>query len=178
MEYHAQAISQICKRQKISLTKQWLYVSVAEQEMYFYVDHVLATKYAISTAKKGISQIKNSKGTPLGLHVIAEKMGLGAPNGTVFIARKNTKKLFTEYVDWCNRAYVITRILRLRGLQPGFNLGGKVDTYDRYIYIHGVIDEDNIGRPQTGGCIGMLNADIMELFERIPVGTMILISEK
>jgi hypothetical protein len=33
------------------------------------------------------------------------------------------------------------RILWLAGLEPGFNRGGDVDTFRRYIYIHGVGEE-------------------------------------
>ncbi|MEK6550682.1 MAG: L,D-transpeptidase, partial [Pseudomonadota bacterium] len=72
--------------------------------------------------------------------------------------------------DW-----ILTRILWLCGLEPGRNRLGQVDTLQRYIYIHGCPDEDPMGIPGSRGCIKMRNRDIVELFDRVPAGTLVTI---
>jgi lipoprotein-anchoring transpeptidase ErfK/SrfK len=47
----------------------------------------------------------------------------------------------------------------------------------RYIYIHGTADSEPMGVPRSIGCIRMRNDDVMELFERVPVGTQVDISD-
>jgi lipoprotein-anchoring transpeptidase ErfK/SrfK len=70
---------------------------------------------------------------------------------------------------------ITTRILWLRGLEPGRNSGKRVDSFRRFIYIHGTPDEGLIGTPASHGCIRMKNADVLELFDRVEVGTPVLI---
>ncbi|MCK5091314.1 MAG: L,D-transpeptidase, partial [Gammaproteobacteria bacterium] len=43
----------------------------------------------------------------------------------------------------------------------------------RYIYIHGTAEEGRIGRPASQGCIRMRNADVIELFDLLDVGTLV-----
>ena len=45
----------------------------------------------------------------------------------------------------------------------------------RYIYIHGAPDTVPMGVPGSHGCIRMRNADVAELFDRVPVGTKVRI---
>ena len=47
---------------------------------------------------------------------------------------------------------ITTRILWLAGLEPGVNAGGAVDTYERYIYIHGTNHEHRLGAPASSEC--------------------------
>jgi lipoprotein-anchoring transpeptidase ErfK/SrfK len=47
----------------------------------------------------------------------------------------------------------------------------------RYIYIHGTPDDQPMGEPRSHGCIRMRNKDIVELFEFVPVGTVVEIRE-
>ena len=71
---------------------------------------------------------------------------------------------------------IVHRILWLEGLEPGFNRGGDVDTFRRYIYIHGFGDEMTLGRPQSCGCVHLSAADLMPLYDRLPVGTLVWIA--
>ena len=73
-------------------------------------------------------------------------------------------------------AWILTRILWLSGCEPGFNRLGSVDTMRRYIYIHGSPDTARMGAPGSIGCIRMHNADIVDLFERVPPRTTVLIA--
>jgi hypothetical protein len=175
--YYSEIIS-ACDTVGVGITFQCLYISVTEQRIYFYNEARLESIYEISTAIKGVNQIRDSEGTPLGLHKIADKIGEGVPWGTVFIERKSTGKIFTEYDDWETRSYVTSRILRLKGLQDGYNSGGNCDTYGRYIYIHGITNEKKIGTPGTRGCIGMRNGDVIELFSKIASDSVVLIGKK
>ena len=95
-----------------------------------------------------------------------------------FRARTPTGRHFSELGEEENRENLITtRILWLRGLEPGVNLGGEVDSHDRYIYIHGTNHEDRLGTPQSAGCILMRNLDVVELFEEVRTGDHVWIAE-
>jgi lipoprotein-anchoring transpeptidase ErfK/SrfK len=65
----------------------------------------------------------------------------------------------------------MTRILWLDGLERR-----NANTHDRYVYIHGTNHEDKIGMPASHGCVRMKNADLLELFERVKVGTPVEIA--
>ncbi len=135
--------------------------------------------YPVSTSRYGTGNENGSEKTPLGLHRIKDKIGGAMPVNTVYIGRVPQGTL-EECID--NRvelpADVITsRILWLEGMEPGRNKGGYVDSYGRYIYIHGTSDEEHIGTPTSIGCIRMLNADIVELYRLVEVGTEVTIVE-
>ena len=49
---------------------------------------------------------------------------------------------------------------------------GKVDTLYR---IHGTNEPDTIGHDVSAGCIRMINADVIDLYDRTPVGTKVLV---
>ena len=70
------------------------------------------------------------------------------------------------------------RILWLEGLEPRLNRGRTVDTFRRYVYIHGFGDETTLGRPTSRGCIHLAAADLMPLYERVSTGTLVWISER
>jgi hypothetical protein len=72
---------------------------------------------------------------------------------------------------------ITTRILWLRGLEPGTNAGGDVDTHSRYIYLHGTNHENRIGQPASAGCVLLRNLDIIELYEEVRVGDQVWIGQ-
>ena len=54
--------------------------------------------------------------------------------------------------------------------------GGKgIDTYDRYVYLHGTNHEENLGVPASSGCLQVSNEDAIELHDRIPVGSHLFV---
>jgi hypothetical protein len=115
-------------------------------------------------------------GTPTGLHAIAERIGAGQPAGMVFKARVPTGLHHSEVpVAEGGRNLITSRILWLRGLEPGVNSGGEVDSYKRYIYIHGTQHEDRIGERLSAGCILMRNADVIELYDDVRVNDLVWI---
>jgi lipoprotein-anchoring transpeptidase ErfK/SrfK len=62
-------------------------------------------------------------------------------------------------------------------MEPGHNLGGDVDSFRRFIYIHGTPDSEPMGAPASHGCIRMRNADIIRVFDQVPVGAAVTITE-
>ena len=96
---------------------------------------------------------------------------------TIFRSRANTgkvAKILTEPID-VEEDLVLTRILWLEGLEPGVNRGPGIDSKSRYIYIHGTNEEGLIGTPASHGCLRMKNDDVIDLFDRVPVGTEVWI---
>lgn len=153
-----------------------LLVRISTATMQFYRAGQLIKSYTISTSKRPPSNIKDSLGTPRGLHEIAERIGAGQPPGMVFKSRVPTGRDYHEFRDGGVHDNLITgRILWLRGLEAGVNLGGQVDTYERYVYLHGTNHEARIGEPLSSGCVLMRNLDIIELYEDVRGGDHVMI---
>jgi len=135
----------------------------------------VAMETRISTGRKGVGEINGSEQTPRGWHKVRAKIGAGEPENTVFVARRPTGEIFHPAMrnDYPGRDWILTRILWLSGLEPGRNRHGSVDTMRRFIYIHGCPDDDPMGVPGSRGCIKMRNRELIELFDRIPVGTRV-----
>jgi len=157
--------------------EKYMYVSIKHQHLYLIEKDSTIKKYPISTAKKGIGSKRNSFKTPPGLHTIKRKIGDNVPLGGVFESRiytgKSTPIITTK--QKAKRDYVTTRIMWLQGEENGLNRGRNVDSYNRYIYIHGTPEEGFIGEPASHGCIRMKNSDVIELYGLVEEGTPILI---
>ena len=135
--------------------------------------------YAVSTAAKGVGEDSGSYCTPRGRHIIRAKIGAGQPENSVFVGRRPTGEIYTPELgaQFPGRDWILTRILWLSGCEPGFNRLGKNDTMRRYIYIHGTPDLVKLGMPGSHGCVRMRNADVIELFDLVPAGTVVEIFE-
>ena len=155
-----------------------LIVYLASQTLHLLDDAgVLLREYPVSTAKLGAGERRGSFQTPRGRHVIRAKIGAGFPYGAALTGRRPTGEICTieHLAQQPERDWILSRILWLSGCQPGFNRLGDCDTMARYIYIHGTPDEEPMGVPLSHGCIRMRNADVIELFERVPIGAEVLI---
>jgi hypothetical protein len=157
--------------------EKYMYVSVKHQRLYLIKGDSTIRKYPISTAKNGIGSKQNSFKTPPGLHTIKRKIGKNIPFGGIFKSRVYNGKIAKIYTEKKNadKDYVTSRIMWLQGEEPGINRGRNIDSYNRYIYIHGTPEEGFIGQPASHGCIRMKNKDVMELFDFVEEGTPILI---
>lgn len=144
-------------------------IYIKEQILAIFKSNKLYKEYPISSAKNGIGNLEGSFKTPLGKHSIIEKIGDGEKIYTIFKGRKPLSENFSLENTSPDDDFILTRILRLQGEELGINKGiseGKcIDSYQRYIYIHGTHDEKNIGTPVSHGCIRMKNQDILEAFE-------------
>lgn len=155
-------------------------ISIPQQTLTLFDDNGgQVARYAVSTAANGVGCVKNSGCTPLGTHIVRAKIGDGAAENTVFVGRRPTGEIFTPALklQFPERDWILTRILWLSGTEPGKNRLGNVDTMQRYIYIHGTPDETELGVPGSHGCVRMRNADLVDLFDRVPVGATVNISE-
>ena len=146
-----------------------LRVSVSAQRLDMVGDDGRVTRsFPVSTAKNGTGSEPDSHKTPLGWHRICEKIGDHADSGTHFIGRQPTGRIWKSTDPVEDKNLVLTRILWLDGEEP-HNRTSK----DRYIYIHGTNREDLIGTPASAGCVCLKNADVIELYDLIPVGTRV-----
>ncbi len=159
------------------MVKDYLHVDIGRQTMALFEAGVEVAHWPVSTARNGIGERRGSECTPRGWHQIRAKIGAGAPIGCVFKGRRPTGEIYGPELLALNpeRDFILSRILWLSGLEPGFNRFGEVDTAGRFIYIHGSPDEGVTGEASSHGCIRMRSPDIMTLFERIPAGLRVLI---
>ena len=154
-----------------------LWVSVRDQRLVLIDGRFVVGCWPVSTARAGLGQREGSGCTPTGWHEIADRIGADLPEGAVLRGRVWTGQVWRdgEGATDADADLVLTRVLWLRGLEPGRNAGDGVDTHRRYIYIHGTNRPDLLGRPVSHGCIRMANAAVIELFDRVAVSTRILI---
>lgn len=152
-----------------------LEIDINSQIMNVIVNDRIKRTYLISTAKNGAGEVKNSEMTPRGKHIIRAKIGKDAAPNTVFVKRRPTGEIYSYHLRQENpdRDWILTRIFWLSGLEVGKNRLGNVDTMQRYIYIHGTPDDVLMGAPGSRGCIRMRNSEIIELFNEVPVGTLV-----
>jgi lipoprotein-anchoring transpeptidase ErfK/SrfK len=149
-------------------TEHHIVVSVHDQKLALLEKGTLVATYPVSTSKFGIGDRPGSFGTPLGELEIADKIGDGAPAGTVFKDRRRTGEVVA--VNAPGRDPIVTRILWLRGKE-----GRNANAFRRDIYIHGTPEERNIGRPASYGCIRMRSVDIINLYSQVGPGAQVSI---
>jgi len=149
-------------------TEHHVVVSVHDQKLALLEKGNLVATYPISTSKFGIGDRPGSFGTPLGELEIADKVGEGAPPGTVFKDRRRTGEVVA--VNAPGRDPIVTRIIWLRGKEMQ-----NANAFRRDIYIHGTPEERNIGRPASYGCIRMRSVDIINLYSQVGQGAQVSI---
>ena len=153
--------------------ERYLVQVIEAQSLLVCEEETIVGRFDASTSRFGNGIRENSFMTPLGVHRIREKIGEGAPLGRIFEERADTG------IDWNRDSatdnLVLTRILRLEGLEEGINKGPGVDSYERCIYIHGTNREDLVGVPLTHGCLALRNEDMLRLFESVGTGTLVFI---
>ena len=172
------AVSGALAREPRGWNRPVLVVRTDEQLLYVWEADRIREQFAVSTGARGVGNREGSLQTPLGLHRVAQKIGDAVPAGTVFRGRENTGEVAAVLSGPGETApgdRVTSRILWLEGLEPGINQGGDVDSFSRYIYIHGTDEEGRIGTPASHGCIRMRNQDVIGLFARVPLNTLVLI---
>ena len=152
-------------------------ISLAAQRLELLGGGEVLRCFSVSTALNGPGERMNSGCTPCGWHEVRAMIGAGCPPGTVFVGRRPTGEIYTEELGQRlpERDWILTRILWLRGLEPGRNRLGDVDSMRRFIYVHGCPDSEPMGVPRSHGCVRMRNPDVIELFERVTPGTRVWI---
>lgn len=159
----------------VDLSGDILYISVARQHMYHVRNGKLVAEHPIATARNGLGTQRDSYRTPTGLHRISEKIGDDVPPFGILKDRIYTGELADPDFAGVDKDWITSRVLWLDGLEPGHNQGGAVDSHDRFIYIHGTANERSIGSPTSRGCIRMLNADVIALYDEVDLGALVVV---
>lgn len=100
--------------------------------------------------------------------------------GSAVIGRKE------KWPRWTPTASMISAIPRYRAYAGGMAggpdnpLGPRAlylyrDGHDTYFRLHGTIEPETIGTAVSSGCIRLFNQDILDLYERVPVGTHVTV---
>jgi hypothetical protein len=157
------------------MSTPYILIDIQTQTLVLYTPEPLT--FSISTSARGVGEEQGSFKTPQGKHRIQAKIGAGLPEGAVLVGRRFTGEIYTAHLaqQYPERDWILSRILWLSGTQPGVNRFGRVDTMQRYIYIHGCPDSAPMGAPHSMGCIRMRNQDVITLFDQVEAGTEVLI---
>jgi hypothetical protein len=150
-------------------------ISISQQRLSIWQGEVCVYDCAISSAANGLGCVRDTGCTPTGRHYVRAVIGAGSDEATVFKGRRPTGELWssdlaTAYPD---RDWILGRILWLCGCESGVNRGGDVDTFRRYIYIHGSPDAGIAGQPASHGCIRVTMRDMLRVFDYLPYGAVV-----
>ena len=145
-------------------------ISAREQRLALLEQGKLVATYPVSTSKFCLGDRPGSYGTPLGRLQVAQKIGEGAPLGTVFRDRRRTGEIVA--INSPGRDPIVTRIIWLRGLERQ-----NANAFRHCIYIHGTPEERNIGHPASYGCIRMRSRDIVNLYNFVGRGAEVTITD-
>ena len=96
--------------------------------------------------------------------------------GQLKISRK------AEWPDWRPPAEMIERqpyLPRFMAGGPGNPLGARALYLGGTVYrIHGTNQPHTIGQAVSSGCFRLVNNDVIDLFERVPVGTKVVVRQR
>ena len=128
-------------------------VVTAERHLYLVQGNGRAIRYGIGVGREGFQW-----------------------QGLVNITRK------AEWPDWTPPPEMIARqpyLPRFMAGGPGNPLGARAMYLGTTVYrIHGTNRPDTIGTAVSSGCFRLVNADVSDLYERVPVGTKVVIRQK
>ena len=141
------------------------------RQLVVYPGHVAAGTVVIDTANTQLYYVLGEG------KAIRYGIGVGRDgfrwSGTETVTRK------AEWPDWTPPAEMILRqpyLARWMAGGEGNPLGARAIYLGNTVYrIHGTNMPDTIGERVSSGCIRMLNADVVDLYDRINVGTKIVV---
>ena len=105
-------------------------IDISEQRLYLLKNTRIIKSFPISSSKYGEGSTQNSFKTPLGIHVIKDKIGYDVPKNTIFKSRINTNRpaeIIHSPFD-TEDDHVTSRILWLDGTEYGKNKGKGIDS--------------------------------------------------
>lgn len=144
-------------------------ISEHDQKLALVQGDSIEARYPISSSKFGLGDQHGSYKTPLGRLFVSHKLGNGLQSGTVIKNRRTTGEVLK--VNAPGRDPIVSRVLWLSGLEPR-----NRNAHERCIYIHGTPEERTLGSRTSYGCIRMRSKDVIELFQKVDVGTVVVIS--
>jgi lipoprotein-anchoring transpeptidase ErfK/SrfK len=87
-----------------------------------------------------------------------------------------------EWPDWTPPPEMIARqpyLPRFMAGGPGNPLGARAMYLGTTVYrIHGTNRPDTIGTKVSSGCFRLVNADVADLYDRVPVGTKVIVRQE
>ncbi len=96
--------------------------------------------------------------------------------GLLKISRK------AEWPDWTPPPEMIERqpyLPRFMAGGPGNPLGARALYLGATVYrIHGTNQPQTIGTKVSSGCFRLVNADVVDLYDRVPIGTKVVVRQK
>lgn len=157
----------------------WILILPLTQRLYCFEHGGLRFIYPISTGKNGLGELNGSGCTPRGWHQIHSIIGEGCPLLSVFVGRQWTKEIYSPELaqQYPERDWILSRILRLEGLELGRNKGPGIDSFERYIYIHGTPEPMQENTPLSHGCVRMRNKDVLSLSRWVKIGVHVYIHD-
>ena len=128
-------------------------VVTAERHLYLIQGNGRALRYGIGVGREGFTW-----------------------QGLVNITRK------AEWPDWTPPPEMIARqpyLPRFMAGGPGNPLGARAMYLGTTVYrIHGTNRPDTIGTKVSSGCFRLVNNDVSDLYDRVPVGTKVVVRQK
>jgi lipoprotein-anchoring transpeptidase ErfK/SrfK len=128
-------------------------VVTAERHLYLVQGNGRAIRYGIGVGREGFTW-----------------------QGLVNITRK------AEWPDWTPPPEMIARqpyLPRFMAGGPGNPLGARAMYLGTTVYrIHGTNRPDTIGTAVSSGCFRLVNRDVADLYDRVPIGTKVVIRQK
>ena len=125
-------------------------INTAERRLYLVQDSSTALRYAVGVGRVGL--------TWKGVRTVTEKK---------------------EWPGWTPPPQMHARVRGLPAHMPGGidnPLGARALYLGGTLYrIHGSNDPDTIGQPVSSGCFRLTNDDIKDLYERVAVGTTVVV---
>jgi lipoprotein-anchoring transpeptidase ErfK/SrfK len=109
----------------------------------------------------------------------AMRYGIGVGrDGFTWSGRERVSRM-SEWPDWYPPADMIERqpyLPRMMAGGPGNPLGARALYLGKTLYrIHGTNQPSTIGKFVSSGCIRMLNEDVMDLYQRVNVGSQVVV---
>lgn len=133
--------------------KGTLVVHTAERFLYLVLGNNRALRYGIGVGRDGFQWA-----------------------GLVKISRK------AEWPDWTPPPEMIERqpyLPRFMAGGPGNPMGSRALYLGSTVYrIHGTNQPETIGHAISSGCFRLANGDVIDLYERVPVGTRVVVRQK
>jgi lipoprotein-anchoring transpeptidase ErfK/SrfK len=128
-------------------------ISTKERHLYLIQGNGRAIRYGIGVGREGFQW-----------------------QGLLNITRK------AEWPDWTPPPEMIARqpyLPRFMAGGPGNPLGARAMYLGTTVYrIHGTNQPQTIGTAISSGCFRLVNADVADLYDRVPVGTKVIVRQK
>ncbi len=150
-------------------------ISISQQRLFVWQGDSCVYHCQISSAANGVGCIRDSGCTPTGKHYVRAAIGEEHPSLAVFKARRPTGEQWSPELaaEYPERDWILGRILWLCGTESGINRSGNVDTFRRYIYLHGSPDDGVMSVPASHGCIRLRVSDMLNVFDYLRYGSLV-----